>query len=334
MHRFLSLSISLAILLGGCSNSQFGGSVGTAPSKKKEPDSATKPAKEENQPLGNSEGDPEGDPADTPVMVAGAFLTCIQDVALPTTDPSLTGFGCTAKGPSGDQLSLGAYDSVVWSILDPFNTDVGGVFAPSVASAPYSTTSSVKLALIDIYTVKLVVKKGAASRALYSNIQAVGGTSTTAPQPTSGKKAPNVVEFGKEKDFQLGDDNYSSSSNRGCNVALQSHELFGSSLSFTITVKSAKAKVGVSLGSMCGVSRGVNYVQVKSDTAEQFNQEIPQASTAFAVPGLDLEAGTYTVNIVSPYGGYPDRDDFVVGDIRFTSDGEIEVGEPTANLVQ
>ncbi len=331
--------ILLGFALTGCTGSQFAGGGTAVGGKGTKKDSSGESKKGKEEDLGNPDDDEESDPAEEPVMVSGAFLTCRQDDTLPNDDTNVTA-GCVAK-VGEKSIDLSTYDEAKWTILDIFNIELSSLsatFAPGAAGSAWQMTIAVPRTGIELLKVKLTLKKKNKAASLYAPIEASGENGGEGKNPGTGAPGPNIKEFGKNDDYQLGDDSYE---NQGhyCDEQLQNIGLSGSSLSFTITVKT-DTKLAVSVGHICGVNRSVNTVKVRDGSpVALFDDVIPTYSRDFAVPTLDLKAGSYTLELYSPKwagGGSVtagDRDDFVIGDFRFVFDGEVEIADPVADQV-
>lgn len=333
--RLATILISLGIALSGCTSSQFAGGTNVGGGKpKKNESSGGSPKKEDD--LGNPDEDDESDPAEDPVMVSGAFLYCETDYELPQTEATATA-GCVVKNVDGNKFDFTGIE-IKWILLDLFNSELPSTFVDLPADQPRHVTVVVPKAGLELLRVKLKLKKGKSQGEYVVPIVDKGGSGDKInAQPEEG--GPNIKDFGKNGDYQLGDDSYV---NQGqyCSAQLQQIALSGASLTFTITVKT-DTKLAISMGHICGVNRAENTVKVRDGSPTPLHEGIiPTNSRDVALPPLELKAGTYTLELYSPKyaGGSPevpqgDRDDFVIGDFRFVSDGEIEIADPVADQV-
>lgn len=332
--RHATLLISLGFALAGCTSSQFAGGTNVGGGKPKKSEGSGDKKEDE---LGNPEEDDESDPAEDPVMVSGAFLYCETDYALPQTETTVTA-GCAVKGKDGAKFDFTGID-IKWILLDLFNSELPATFVELPKDDPRHVTVVVPKLGLQLLRVKLQLKKDKSQGEYVTPIVDKGGTENSTGPVQGGDGRANIKDFGKNGDYQLGDDSYV---NQGqyCSEQLQQVALSGSSLTFTITVK-ADTKLAISMGHICGVNRAENTVKVRDGSPTALYEGIiPTNSQDVALPPLDLKAGTYTLELHSPkYSGGSsnvppgDRDDFVIGDFRFVSDGELEIADPVADQV-
>lgn len=314
------VSASYALLVG-CTDGQFGGGA----SRSGNGDLQKGETERDSQDLGTEAlgEDPEETDADAPIMVTGAFLTCVEDTAVSAVGDEV-GFGCVIKDKD-KKLTLDGFDKVEWSLLGLFNAKLPAVFTKAPAALMYNTTASASAATIALSKVRLRVEKDGKSTEYYSSILTVGGGQR--PPGNVGGGAIEAV-LGDTSDFQLGDDNYDGNVNLGCNDRLAGVNLRGAGLVIPIKV-TVEATVALSLQQLCGVTLASNTVLFTSGTRTLYEDNIRAKATSFEATGVVLGPGDYKVKILSNMTNRG-RDDFIVGRIVFTHSGVIEVGTPTA----
>ena len=301
--------VALAAGLCACTDGQFGGSAERARSGAEKEEAVA-------EDLG-MESDSEEEAADEPVMVSGAFLTCIEDSEIPA-EGERVGVGCVVMD-GADKVQIDGYDQVEWALLSVFNLEVPATFSKAGTDGKYHVTTAVLVAGVSTFKVRVRIVKGERSAELFSSIRTTGNAQSGEAE---------ISELGQSEDFQVGDDNFDAKTNRGCNARLDTVALKGHGLMVPFKVTSAKSTVAVSLLDLCGISTQMNRIVIASATGTISEGTLVPYAASYEAAGMELPAGDYHLKILSLKSKGGDRDDFVVGRIVFTKSGEVELGTP------
>jgi hypothetical protein len=150
-------------------------------------------------------------------------------------------------------------------------------------------------------------------------------TTTTDPvrQPTDKK-----IEFGVDKVFHIGDNNYPDSS---CKEQIDTYSLSGNRYFFEFEVTEPQTQLGIVINKLCGVDYLLtNTSRLLRDGATLQVQPVLPPSNSIQYQGLTVGPGRYAL-VVESNKNYNkvstgDYDDFLVGNIVVTANKPIRNG--------
>ena len=150
-------------------------------------------------------------------------------------------------------------------------------------------------------------------------------TTTTEPvrQPTDRK-----IEFGVDKVFHIGDNNYADSS---CKEQIDEYKLSGNRYFFEFEVTEPETQLGIVINKLCGVDYLLtNSSRLQRDGGTLQVQPVLPASGSIQYQGLTVGPGRYSL-VVESNKNYNkvrtgDHDDFLVGNIVVTANKPIRNG--------
>jgi hypothetical protein len=150
-------------------------------------------------------------------------------------------------------------------------------------------------------------------------------TTTTDPvrQPTDKK-----IEFGVDKVFHIGDNNYPDSS---CKEQIDTYSLSGNRYFFEFEVTEPQTQLGIVINKLCGVDYLLtNSSRLLRDGATLQVQPVLPPSNSIQYQGLTVGPGRYTLVVESNKNfnkvSTGDHDDFLVGNIVVTANKPIRNG--------
>lgn len=153
---------------------------------------------------------------------------------------------------------------------------------------------------------------------------------TTQPVPTTTPPPPSKsIEFGADKVFHIGDNNYEATT---CRKQIQSYNLNGTRYYFTFEVLESQTTAAIRINTVCGVDYGKsNFVAfMKDDGTVLKRQPLPIGASSIDFGTLTLEKGKYAIVVESTVSSNGDADDFLVGNITVSADKNIVQGIVTA----
>ncbi len=128
------------------------------------------------------------------------------------------------------------------------------------------------------------------------------------------------IEFGSDKVFRIGDNDFGASS---CRRELKAFDLSGTRYFFEFEVVNPDTVVTVEIRRICGVDYDeTNFVRMQKDGAVLSEQRLVSGSASFAVGSQTLQAGKYSV-VVESLPNQGDNDDFIVGNIYLKGSKQI-----------
>jgi hypothetical protein len=150
-------------------------------------------------------------------------------------------------------------------------------------------------------------------------------TSTTDPVRQPDDKR---IEFGVDKVFRIGDNNYPDSS---CKEQLDSYSLSGTRYYFEFEVTEPQTQLGVVINKVCGVDYLVsNTSRLTRDGNMLQMQPVLPAAGSISYQGLTVDPGKYALVVESNKNFNKvrtgDHDDFLVGNIVVTANKPIRGG--------
>lgn len=150
-------------------------------------------------------------------------------------------------------------------------------------------------------------------------------TTTTDPvrQPTDKR-----IEFGVDKVFHIGDNNYPDSS---CKEQIDAYPLSGNRYYFEFEVTEPQTQLGIVLNKLCGVDYLItNTSRLIRDGQVLQMQPVLPPSSSIQYQGLTVEPGRYSLVVESNKNFNKvrtgDHDDFIVGNIVVTANKPIRNG--------
>ena len=322
----------LSFALTACSGSDFRGGGSKASEDK-----------DENEVVASDDDDEidEQALASEPAMVSGSFLHC-------QAFPGNASAKCRIQD-EGDNLVPLTGVEIEWQVIDPFNRDLDKQIWDSQES-DWHTYAIIGEKDLTTARVSASVSAKGYTRTLESLVQphkdmvvdlgdfldntftpvGIGDPPTQTPTPSN----PASTVLGQSDDFQLGDDNFSAKANRDCaDGELQDTALAGKKISFPLEVVSDSVNIGVILDDVCGATvYKKNKVRIEKDGVTLVEKNIYSSfrNHTVSVPAIKATKGTYQLVIESQRKSDGDYDDFVVGEIRFNVDGNINIGDGVA----
>lgn len=149
----------------------------------------------------------------------------------------------------------------------------------------------------------------------------------TSTPPTTTQINDKEVEFGSDKVFHIGDNDFGQSS---CRREIKAFDLHGTKYFFEFEVTQATTKIDISIRRVCGVDYDdTNFVRILKNGTEISQQLLQPAATQFTVNTQTLEPGKYAIVVESLKHG-TDNDDFLVGNIYLKADKAIVGGNVRA----
>jgi hypothetical protein len=150
-------------------------------------------------------------------------------------------------------------------------------------------------------------------------------TTTTDPvrQPTD-----KIIQFGVDKVFHIGDNNYPVSS---CKDQIDSYPLSGTRYFFEFEVTEPQTQIGIAMNKLCGVDYMLtNTSRLTRDGVTVQVQPVLPAASSIQYQGLTVEPGRYSLVVESNKNFNKvksgDFDDFLVGNIVVTANKPIGNG--------
>lgn len=161
----------------------------------------------------------------------------------------------------------------------------------------------------------------------------VGPAPAPAPAPTTTTEPVRQpddkrIEFGVDKVFRIGDNNYPDSS---CKEQLDSYSLSGTRYYFEFEVTEPQTQLGIVMNKLCGVDYLVSNTSrlTREGNALQMQPVLPAAGS-IRYQGLTVEPGKYALIVESNKNFNKvrsgDHDDFLVGNIIVTANKPIRGG--------
>lgn len=151
-------------------------------------------------------------------------------------------------------------------------------------------------------------------------------------QPGDPNALTTDVEFGGDKVFRIGDNDFSGSS---CYNQLDAYPISGTTYLFEFTVLENGTNITMEIDQICGVDYDLqNIAGIQKDGSYLTSQKIKKTDTMLQFGTQTLDAGKYSVVVqsIEKKTGIlaKDYDDFIVGKIHVKADKKISPGAITA----
>ncbi len=152
------------------------------------------------------------------------------------------------------------------------------------------------------------------------------------PPGTTTQINDNEVEFGSDKVFHIGDNDFGAST---CRKEIATFDLHGTKYFFEFEVTEPATNVDITIRRICGVDYSdSNFVRVLKNGGEVSGQPLLADSTQVPLNSLVLEPGKYAVMVESKRNfnrmSRGDNDDFLVGNIYVKASKKIVGGSVRA----
>ncbi len=158
-------------------------------------------------------------------------------------------------------------------------------------------------------------------------LDVIGGWINGLPNIDINKPKPNEIEFGSwSKVFHIGDGEMTNSS---CKLGVVFYPTRGSDYYFEFEVLEDVSTVTVNLGRVCGIDYAdTNHAAITQGTNYLQKQLIPLNASKLTLPTMTLNRGLYTVLVQSAPNPNKnnDRDDYLVGRVKITSNKPLKAG--------
>jgi len=177
-----------------------------------------------------------------------------------------------------------------------------------------------------------------------------GGSTANATNPSANTALGNVLQgmqangdvpaaqvsddevvFGGAKVFHIGDGQFSGSS---CHAGISAYPQTGRVYAFQFDVTQPSTSVTISIGQVCGVDYGTNFITINvgGQDAPVKTQPLQAGATQIQLGADNLAPGHYEIDVHAGladdgYVAANDLDDFIVGQVRVTSSKPIRVGQ-------
>ena len=154
---------------------------------------------------------------------------------------------------------------------------------------------------------------------------------TQPPGATTNPPPAKAIEFGADKVFHIGDNDYDGSS---CRRQIQAYNLSGTKYYFSFEVLEAQTTISMRINTVCGVDYGnSNFVSIlRGDGTVLKRQNVSAGASLIDFGTLTLDKGKYAIAVESTPNSQKngDADDFLVGNIQVSADKNIVQGAVTA----